>query len=195
MVYSSLVKYPERKNMEPADFAVRIEEIMAEECSSYECVMVDDQEIGVLWTFLIEDTITGYLGIEDNEETLNVKTVSVGLHLKDITDISREELLGLLELNGELINANFSVVKFPANQPSDEKQEPVFAEEGEDVIFDDDEEENEEGNLRDLLIIQTRLPFEAFSPDDFGAFVQNLLFQADAMLNKDDDDEEEEDEE
>lgn len=180
--------------MEPADFAVRIEEIMAEECTSYECVLVDEEQIGILWTFLIEDTITGYLGIEDNEETLNVRTVSVGLHLKDITGISREELMELFELNGELINANFSVVKFPAKQSADEEQEPVFVDEGEDLIYDDDEDENEEAELHDLLIIQTRLPFDAFSPDDFGAFIQNLLFQADTMLNKDKDEEEDDEE-
>lgn len=177
--------------MEPADFAVRIEEIMAEECTSYECVMLDENEIGILWTFLIEDSISGYLGIEDNEETLNVRTVSVGLHLKDITDVSREELLGFLELNSELINANFSVVKFPAKPAEDEAPEPVFVDEGEDLIYDDDEEGEEgEVEMRDLLIIQTRLPFEAFSPEDFGAFVQNLLFQADTFLNRDDEEDE-----
>ncbi len=179
--------------MEPADFAVKIEEVMAEECSSYECVLLDDNEIGVLWTFLIEDTISGYLGIEDNEDTLNVKTVSVGLHLKDITDSTREDLLEILGVNAELINANFSVVKFPA-KPSkeDEKEEPVFVEEGEDLIFDEEDDEEEE-DMRDLLIIQTRLPFDAFEPEDFGAFVKNLLFQADTMLGRKDDDDDDED--
>ncbi len=176
--------------MEPADFAVKIEEVMAEECSSYECVLLDENEIGVLWTFLIEDSISGYLGIEENEETLNVRTVSVGLHLKDISDSSREELLGILELNAELINANFSVVKYPAKPPKDENTEEVaFADEGEDLIFEDDDDE--EAEMRDLLIIQTRLPFDAFAPEDFGPFVQNLLFQADTMLNRDDDEDEE----
>lgn len=173
--------------MEPADFAVKIEEVMAEECSSYECVLLDDNEIGVLWTFLIEDSISGYLGIEENEDTLNVRTVSVGLHLKDITDSSREELLGILEMNAELINANFSVVKYPAKPPKDESDEEVaFADEGEDLIFEDDEDEEQE--MKDLLIIQTRLPFDAFAPEDFGAFVQNLLFQADTMLNREEED-------
>jgi len=172
--------------MEPADFAVRIEEVMAEECSSYECVLLDDNEIGVLWTFLIEDSISGYLGIEENEETLNVRTVSVGLHLKDITDNSREELLAILEMNAELINANFSAVKYPAKPPKEDDGEVAFADEGEDLIFEDDEDEEQE--MRDLLIIQTRLPFDAFAPEDFGAFIQNLLFQADTMLNRDEED-------
>lgn len=175
--------------MEPADFAVKIEEVMIEECSSYECVLLDENEIGVLWTFLIEDTISGYLGIEENEDTLNVKTVSVGLHLKDLTDATREELLEILEVNAELINANFGVVKIPASPPKEEgDEESVFVEEGEDLIFDDDDEEEEE--MRDLLIIQTRLPFDAFDPNDFGAFVKNLLFQADTMLGGNEDEDE-----
>lgn len=174
--------------MEPADFAVRIEEVMTEECSSYECMLLDENEIGVLWSFLIEETISGYLGIEDNEDTLNVKTVSLGLHLKDITEASREEILAILELNGELINANFSVVKFPVKQAND-SDEPVFVDEGEDLVYDDEDEEEPE--MRDMLIIQTRLPFEAFSPDDFGAFVQNLLFQADTFLGQNDEEDEE----
>ena len=164
--------------MDPADFAVRIEEVMAEECSSYECVLLDDDEIGVLWTFVIEDTFSGYLGIEDNEETLKVKTVSVGLHLKDITDISREELLELFARNGELVSANFSVVKVPLAEEQDD--EPAIIDEGEDLILDEDDEN--QPDMRDMLIIQTRLPFEAFSPDDFGGFIQNLLFQAETFL-------------
>ncbi|HNX77592.1 MAG TPA: hypothetical protein PLM07_17815 [Candidatus Rifleibacterium sp.] len=176
--------------MEPADFAVKIEEVMTEECSSYECQLLDDDEIGILWTFLIEDTISGYLGIEDNEDTLKVKTISVGLHLKDITDYSREEVMAILEANGELINANFSVVKFPSREP--EEKEPVFVEEGEDLIFDDEDEDEPE--MRDLLIIQTRLPFDAFEPKDFSAFVHNLLFQADTMLGSGEDDEDDDDE-
>jgi len=179
--------------MEPADFAVKIEEVMAEECSSYECVLLDDNEIGVLWTFLIEDSISGYLGIEENEETLNVRTVSVGLHLKDISDCSREELLEILEMNAELINANFSVVKYPAKPPKEEGEEEVaFADEGEDLIFEDDDDEEPE--MKDLLIIQTRLPFEAFAPEDFPGFVQNLLFQADTMLNREEEEDDDEDE-
>ncbi|PKL45836.1 MAG: hypothetical protein CVV41_02195 [Candidatus Riflebacteria bacterium HGW-Riflebacteria-1] len=170
--------------MEPADFAVRIEEVMAEECSKYECVLVDDDEIGILWTFVIEDTFSGFLSVEDNEETLKVRTVTLGMHLKDITDISREELLELFASNASLVSANFSVVKFPVAQ---DEAAPVIIDEGEDLEIDEDDEQPE---MRDMLIIQTRLPFEAFSPDDFGGFVQNLLFQAEMYLTQSEDDDE-----
>jgi len=170
--------------MEPADFAVRIEEVMTEECSSYECVLVDDDEIGRLWTFVIEDTFSGYLSVDDNEESLKVRTVTVGLNLKDITGSSREELLELFARNAGLVSANFSVMKFPV--ASENGDEPMILDEGEDVDYADDESEPE---MHDMLIIQTRLPFEAFAPEDFGGYIQNLLFQADLQLSSRDDDE------
>lgn len=180
--------------MEPADFAVRIEEVMTEECTSYECVLLDENEIGVLWSFVVEDNISGYIGIDENEDTFKMRTVTLGLHLKEISDLSREELFDLLERNAELINANLCVVKIPArNEAEDEDQEPVFVEEGEDLIFEEDEEDNEESGTREVLIIQTRLPFEAFEPDDFQGFVSNLLFQADLFLNRNEDEEDEDD--
>ncbi len=170
--------------MEPDDFAVRIEEVMTEECSSYECVLVDDEEIGRLWTFVIEDTFSGYLSVDDNEESLKVRTVTLGLNLKDITGSSREELLELFARNAGLVSANFSVMKFPV---SDEKgDESLILDEGEDVEYDDDDGEPE---MHDMLVIQTRLPFEAFAPEDFGGYIQNLLFQADLQLSSHDDDE------
>ena len=170
--------------MEPADFAVRIEEVMVEECTSYECVLIDDDEIGRLWTFVIEDTFSGYLSVDDNEESLKVRTVTLGLNLKDITGASREELLELLSRNAGLVSANFSVMKFPV--ADNDEEEPVMIDEGEDVEFADVESEPE---LHDMLIIQTRLPFEAFAPEDFGDYVQNLLFQADLQLSSRDGDE------
>lgn len=180
--------------MEPADFAVRIEEVMTEECTSYECVLLDENEIGVLWSFIVEDNISGYIGIDENEDTFKMRTVTLGLHLKEISDLSREELFDLLERNAELINANLCVVKIPAkNEAEAEEQEPVFVEEGEDLIFDDDEDEGEESGTREVLIIQTRLPFEAFEPDDFQGFVSNLLFQADMFLNRNEGEEEDDD--
>ncbi len=178
--------------MEPADFAVGIEEVMMEECTSYECVLLDENEIGILWSFVVEDSISGYIGIDENEDTFNMRTVTLGLHLKDVSGMTRDALMGILEINSELINANLSVVKIgapSAEEDSEEDTEVAFADEGEDLIFDDDEEGDEEAESREILIIQTRLPFEAFAPEDFQGFVSNLLFQADLFLNRETDEE------
>lgn len=164
-----------------ADFAVQIEEIMAKECSSYECVLCDEHEIGVLWSFLLEDSISGFIGVEDNEEGLGIHTVTTGIHLKDISEMDRNELMHILELNSELINACFTVVHI--QEKSEEEPEPVFAEEGESVEYDNEEEE-ENINTKEILLIQCKIPLSAYDPNDFSGIIQNLMIQSDFALNQ-----------
>ena len=163
-----------------ADFAVHIEEVMTEACSSYECVLCDDNEIGILWSFLLEDSISGFIGIEDNEEGLGIPTVTTGIHLKDISDADRDELLNLLELNSELINACFTVSHIKEKQ---EDPEPVFAEEGESIEYNDELDE-EKMSSKEILMIQCRIPLAAFDPNDFIGVIQNLMIQSDIALNQ-----------
>ena len=167
-----------------ADFAVQIEEVMAKECSSYECVLCDEHDIGILWSFLLEDSISGFIGVEDNEEGLGIHTVTTGIHLKDISELDRNELLHLLELNSELINACFTVVHI--QEKTNQEPEPVFAEEGESVEYGNDENEEEEGNLntKEILLIQCKIPLSAFDPNDFSGIIQNLMIQSDLALNQ-----------
>lgn len=162
-----------------ADFAVDIEEVLKEECSAYECALTDDNDIGVIWNFIVEDSISGFIGVEDNEEGLGVTTVTVGLHLKDITDYERKDILQLLEVNSELINASFSVAHFPVKPETELEQ--VFAEEGESIEFED--EDDIEPEMRDLLFIQTRIPLSVFEVSDFSSIIQNLMIQSDMALN------------
>jgi len=164
-----------------ADFAVQIEEVMAKECSSYECVLCDEHEIGVLWSFLLEDSISGFIGVEDNEEGLGIHTVTTGIHLKDISELDRNELMHILELNSELINACFTVVHIQEKQ--EEEPEPVFAEEGESIEYDNDEEE-ENISTKEILLIQCKIPLSAYDPSDFSGIIQNLMIQSDFALNQ-----------
>lgn len=164
-----------------ADFAVQIEEIMAKECSSYECVLCDEHDIGILWSFLLEDSISGFIGIEDNEEGLGIQTVTTGIHLKDISEMDRNELMHILELNSELINACFTVVHI--QEKSEEEPEPVFAEEGESVEYDNEEDE-ENINTKEILLIQCKIPLSAYDPSDFSGIIQNLMIQSDFALNQ-----------
>ena len=174
-----------------ADFAVAIEEILGEECSNYECVLCDEKEIGVLWHFVVDDSIIGFLGVEDNEEGVGVPTVAVGINIRDITDYDRDGLMHILELNSLLINATFSVTHFPVK--TETEQEPVFIEEGESVEFND-EEEDENTEMHDMLMIQCKIPLSVFEPQDFNSVIQNLMIQADMALNADEEDENEGDE-
>jgi hypothetical protein len=170
--------------MELADFAVKIEEVMIDACTSYECVFEDEDEIGRVWKFLIDDTLDGYLAVEDNDETLGFQTVTLGLYLRDITDYIREDLINLFYANSELINANLSVIKIPV---------PVSALQGEeetDEDFDELAAEPPPIEEREILTIGTRLPFDAFDTEDFRGYVENLLFQYQLLVDIDDDDEE-----
>ena len=171
-----------------ADFAVGIEEVLSKECSSYECVLCDEHDIGVLWTFVIEDSISGFIGVEDNEDNIGITTVTTGLHLKEITDIDRDGLMQILDLNSELINATFTVSHIADNP----QQEPVFAEEGESIEFDS---EDEEAPGRDILLIQCKIPLSAFEPEDFTQVIQNLMIQSDMALHLTNDDAIQEDKE
>jgi hypothetical protein len=154
--------------MEPADFAVRIEEVMLEACTAYECIFEDDDEIARIWKFLIDDALDGYIAVEDNDGTLDFMTVSIGLYLKDISDYLREDLIHILYANSELINANLSVVKVPvAVQAEDEEADPDEEAATEPPVMEE----------REILIISTRLPFDAFEPDDFRGYIDNMLFQ------------------
>jgi hypothetical protein len=95
-------------------------------------------------------------------------TVSIGLYLKDISDYLREDLIHILYANSELINANLSVVKVPvAVQAEDEEADPDEEAATEPPVMEE----------REILIISTRLPFDAFEPDDFRGYIDNMLFQ------------------
>ena len=163
--------------MEPADFAVIIEEIMAEECTKYECVFEDEDEIARIWNFILDESISGYIGLEDNEETIGIQTVSIGLHLKDITNLSREDLINLFSANSDFINANLSVINIPIPVKDEEELE---------------EDEEPEVEIKELLIIQSRIPFDAFVPEDFRSYIDNMIFQYQVILGSDDDDENDE---
>ncbi len=180
--------------MEPADFAVRIEEIMAEECSEYVCLMVDEDEIGRLWNFTVEETIRGFLAFEDNQETIAIPTITVGIHIGDVTDHEPEDLKHLLTVNGDFINACLTVVNVPADEENPEDEYETDADDDlEDILPEDEESESQRS--QDLLFIQTKVPFDAFDPEDFMGYVQNLIFQTDAFMGNAGDSEDEEDDE
>ncbi|GAB4274441.1 MAG: hypothetical protein Kow0029_14790 [Candidatus Rifleibacteriota bacterium] len=166
--------------MEPADFAVAIEEVMSEECTRYECVYEDEDEIARIWNFVIDDSISGYIAVEDNEDSLGIQTVSIGLHLKDVTELSRDEIVNLFAANAEFINAGLSIIHIPVPADNEESEDYDDAE--------DSTEEEPETEIRELLIIQTRTPFEAFDPEEFRSYIDNLVFQYQIILGEEEPD-------
>jgi hypothetical protein len=165
--------------MEPADFAVRMEEVLNEECSEYVCLLVDEDDIARLWNFVIEDSINGFIAYEDNEDTIGVPTITVGINLGDVTEAGREELADLLDKNGDLVNATLCLINVPVEKDEIDVEEELEL-----------DMEPEEPDTRDLLFIQTKVPYEAFEPEDFPGYIGNLMFQTETFIDGTADEEE-----
>ena len=66
-------------------------------------------EDGALWGFELADEASGFLSLEANTGTFDVPTVTVSLSLGAIEDISKEDLLDLLAINGDLLGASLTI--------------------------------------------------------------------------------------
>ena len=95
--------------MEFADFAVEIEQILAEATTNYECVVVDEDDIGMMWNFTYEDIADGFLYIEKESVPFEIPTITLAVYLGAITDAPPEILKFILTLNGALINSAISI--------------------------------------------------------------------------------------
>lgn len=166
--------------MELADYSLLIEEALNKETTDYECIELDEDDVAVGWSFVIEDAIPGYLFIDENEYTYDLPTVSMGLHILDVTELSREALVRILKNNAGLINATFSIVNIPVLTETDEKSVDK------NTSFDDDfmeyVSEKEQEEFYDILTIQSKVPLDAFQPEDFMTYIQNLLFQTELFM-------------
>ncbi len=167
--------------MEAADFAVHIEEVMAEECSAYECIFEDEEQIGRIWKFQIEEAMDGYLSFDENDDGIGIQTVTIGLYLRDITEFTRDDLIGLFYANADFVNATFSVVKIPV---------PIESDEIRDLDEDDGEDPEQEFDEREILTIQSRIPADIFEPGDFKTYLENMMYQYQITMEAFEDDEE-----
>ena len=176
--------------MEFADFAVEIEETLAKVTTEYECTMLDEDEIGLGWHFLFEDSIDGFLICEKEDELFGFPTVTIALRIADLTGMPSFLIKSLFELNMAFINVSLSLVQMPGVD-SDE------AENAEDNDFDDEEvKEQDELALTDNLVMRMKIPYEQFQPTDFEDYLQTLISQSDVVfdfldsLSEDEDEEE-----
>lgn len=165
-----------------ADFSAKIEEVLSQECTKYECNKTNSDDVGLDWSFVIEDSISGYIFVEKNVDTFNMPTVSIGLYLMDVTDATKDELAEFLALNHSFLNASVALTTVPnLNDLTDQLDENSTEDEIAEAISD--------APSKDILTIQTRIPLEAFEPDDFVSLIQNLLFQFEIFSSAEEDDE------
>lgn len=66
-------------------------------------------EDGALWGFELEDDASGFVSLESNQGTLDVPTVTISLSLGAIEEVSREDLMDLLTINGDLLGASLTI--------------------------------------------------------------------------------------
>lgn len=68
------------------------------------------------WFFAFENpNLIGFISYEQNKEDLNVPTVSIAVSLGEATELTQDDLVSLLDINGELINASLSIQDLDEN--------------------------------------------------------------------------------
>lgn len=73
------------------------------------------------WFFVVNNPdYTGFISYEDNKADHGFPTVSIAISLMDTTNIKKAELMDLFALNGDLVNASFSI------QAMDKKAKKLF---------------------------------------------------------------------
>ena len=104
-------------------------------------------EDGGIWGFELGEDASGVLSLESNQGTLDVPTVTVSLSLGSIEEVSKEDLMDLLIINGDLLGASLTIT-------------PPLAEEQEE-----------------FLMLQTKFVATDFSEDMFNKSVTSLMTQ------------------
>jgi len=96
--------------------ALEIESWLKENAVEYEVLGTVDDEGGAFGYTLSGGDAQGFVAVDSNVEDLQIPTVSVSVLLGELTEASREELLGLLTLNRSLLNASLAAVPLDETQ-------------------------------------------------------------------------------
>jgi hypothetical protein len=127
-------------------FAKDIEAVLKKVATESEPVSPATED-GAIWGFELGEDASGFLSLESNQGTLDVPTVTVSLSLGSIEEISKEDLMDLLIINGDLLGASLTITP-----PLGEEQE-------------------------EFLMLQTKFVATDFSEDMFNKSVTSLMTQ------------------
>lgn len=127
-------------------FAKEIEAVLKKTASEYEPVSPAAED-GALWGFEMDEDASGFLALDSNQGTFDLPTVTVSLSLGTLEDVTQEDLLDLLALNGDLLGASLTLTP-----PLGEAQE-------------------------EFLMLQTKFPAVDFSEEMFEKSVTSLMTQ------------------
>jgi hypothetical protein len=132
--------------MDLMKFANDIESVLKKVASESEPVSPATED-GAIWGFELGEDASGFVSLESNQGTLDVPTVTVSLSLGSIEDVSKEDLMDLLIINGDLLGASLTITP-----PLGEEQE-------------------------EFLMLQTKFVATDFSEDMFNKSVTSLMTQ------------------
>lgn len=132
--------------MDMITIAKDMEKVLRKVATEFEPVS-EPTEDGALWGFELGEDASGFLSLESNQGTLDVPTVTVSLSLGSIEEVTKEDLMDLLTINGDLLGASLTITP-----PLGEEQE-------------------------EFLMLQTKFVATEFSEDMFTKSVTSLMTQ------------------
>jgi len=132
--------------MDLIKFAEEMETVLKAAATESELVSPASED-GAIWGFELVEDASGFLSLESNQGTLDVPTVTVSLSLGSIEEVSKEDLMDLLIINGDLLGASLTITP-----PLGEEQE-------------------------EFLMLQTKFVASDFSEDMFNKSVTSLMTQ------------------
>ncbi|MDY0227747.1 hypothetical protein SAMN04488082_104170 [Desulfomicrobium apsheronum] len=132
--------------MDLIKFAEEMETVLKAAATESELVSPASED-GAIWGFELGEDASGFLSLESNQGTLDVPTVTVSLSLGSIEEVSKEDLMDLLIINGDLLGASLTITP-----PLGEEQE-------------------------EFLMLQTKFVASEFSEDMFNKSVTSLMTQ------------------
>lgn len=132
--------------MDLIKFAKEMEAVLKKVATESEMVSPATED-GAIWGFELGEDASGFLSLESNQGTLDVPTVTVSLSLGSIEEVSKEDLMDILIINGDLLGASLTITP-----PLGEEQE-------------------------EFLMLQTKFVASDFSEDMFNKSVTSLMTQ------------------
>ena len=132
--------------MDLIKFAKDMEVVLRKVATEFEMVSPAAED-GALWGFELGEEASGFLSLESNQGTLDVPTVTVSLSLGSIEEVTKEDLMDLLTINGDLLGASLTIT-------------PPLG-----------------GEQEEFLMLQTKFVATEFSEDTFNKSITSLMTQ------------------
>jgi hypothetical protein len=142
--------------MDMTSLCPKIEQSLADIGTEFERLDEPSPDGGA-WAYEINEDFSGFVTCENNTDDLNIPTISISLSLGPVTDLTRDDLLDLMDINGDLLGASLTVT-------------PPLAEEGDR-----------------FLLLQRRIPAEKFDPTQVKDTITHLIHLTEIFFTEDED--------